>query len=302
VRVGIVLLPELDWAQDRVRWQRADEYGFDHAWTYDHLAWRTLADGPWHATIPTLVAAAVETERIRLGTFVATPNFRHPVPLAKELMTLDVISGGRLNIALGAGAEGRDAAVLGERPLSAADRHARFVEFCSFLSDLLTQRVTSRLGDWYHAHDARTFPGPVQRPRPPFLIAANGPRGMLLAATSSMASGDGWVTMGPRDAETPDSQWWAVIASGVRMMRHTREQLEEETGAALPAFSRLLHLGARSRSMQSIDGYRDQLGRARDLGFTDVVLPWPRRTAPYAGNESILDRLADELPSLRSAG
>lgn len=46
MRIGIILLPELDWADDRHRWRRADELGFDHAWTYDHLAWRTLADGP----------------------------------------------------------------------------------------------------------------------------------------------------------------------------------------------------------------------------------------------------------------
>lgn len=89
IRIGVIILPEQDWDTDRDRWERADSYGFDHAWTYDHLAWRTMADGPWHATVPTLVAAALVTERIRLGTLVITPNFRHPVPLAKELMTLD---------------------------------------------------------------------------------------------------------------------------------------------------------------------------------------------------------------------
>lgn len=75
-------MPELDWSQDRLRWQRAEAYGFDHAWIFDHLAWRSLADEPWHATIPTLTAAVLATSTLRVGTWVTTPNFRHPVPLA----------------------------------------------------------------------------------------------------------------------------------------------------------------------------------------------------------------------------
>jgi len=51
--------PEQDWGTDRKRWERAEAYGIDHAWTYDHQAWRPLADGPWHATVPTPVGAAM---------------------------------------------------------------------------------------------------------------------------------------------------------------------------------------------------------------------------------------------------
>jgi alkanesulfonate monooxygenase SsuD/methylene tetrahydromethanopterin reductase-like flavin-dependent oxidoreductase (luciferase family) len=77
--------------------------------------------------VPTLAAAAAVTERIRLGTMVASPNFRHPVPFAKDLMTLDEISGGRfiLGIGAGAGGDGFDASVLGEpRGRSASARTA----------------------------------------------------------------------------------------------------------------------------------------------------------------------------------
>lgn len=301
MRVGIVILPELDWAQDRKRWRRAEEYGFDHAWTYDHLAWRSLADGPWHATVPTLAAAALTTDRIRLGTLVTTPNFRHPVVLAKDVMTLDVLSSGRLNLALGAGAGGHDASVLGQRMLAPRERHDRFEEFCTFLDEMLRQRETTRTGTWYEARGVRMYPGPAQHPRPPFLIAANGPRGMRFAATQLGAPGDGWVTMGPRDEELPDDAWWSAVADNTRMMRDTCEQLESETGHPVPPFDRLLHLGARSRSMQTIDGYQDQLGMSRDLGFTDVAIPWPRQTAPYRGDDSVLDDLASELAVLRRA-
>src|SRR5439155_14487839 len=103
MRVGIVILPDLRWSQARDRWRLAEEYGFDHAWTYDHLGWRDLVDGPWFDAVPTLTAAATVTDRIGLGTWVASPNFRHPVHFARELTALDDISRGRLLIGAGAG-------------------------------------------------------------------------------------------------------------------------------------------------------------------------------------------------------
>ena len=137
VRHGIVILPQDDWAAAARRWRRVEEYGFDHAWTYDHLSWRSLADQRWHATIPTLTAAATVTSRIGLGFFVASPNFRHPVPFAKELATLDDISGGRLSVGVGSGGTGFDAYVLGQEELTPRQRHDRFVEFVDALDVLL---------------------------------------------------------------------------------------------------------------------------------------------------------------------
>src|SRR5450631_3088962 len=113
MRLGVVILPEHPWREAREIWRRAEELGFDHAWTYDHLAWRSLRDDPWFGAIPTLTAAACVTERIRLGPLVASPNFRHPVPFAKELMSLDDVSNGRLTLGIGAGSSSHDAAVLG---------------------------------------------------------------------------------------------------------------------------------------------------------------------------------------------
>ena len=123
MRHGIVILPQENWPAAARRWRTAEEYGFDHAWSYDHLSWRSLADQPWHATIPTLTAAATVTERIGLGLFVASPNFRHPVPFAKELATLDDIAGGRVLLGVGSGGTGFDAYVLGQQELTPRERH-----------------------------------------------------------------------------------------------------------------------------------------------------------------------------------
>ena len=73
------------------------------------------------------------TRRIRLGTLVATPNFRHPVTLAREAIALDDVSGGRLDLGLGPGSEGFDASALGQEPWTPAERLARFEEFLQVL-------------------------------------------------------------------------------------------------------------------------------------------------------------------------
>ena len=102
MRFGVLILPDASWSVARERWQSAERMGFDHAWTYDHLTWRSLRDGPWFAAMPTLAAAAAATTRLRLGTLVASPTFRHPVTFAKELITLDDISDGRITAGIGA--------------------------------------------------------------------------------------------------------------------------------------------------------------------------------------------------------
>jgi len=126
MRLGVVILPDSRWSEAKSRWRRAEALGFDHAWTYDHLAWRSLRDAPWFGAIPTLTAAACVTTTIRLGPLVSSANFRHPVAFAKELMTLDDVSNGRLTIGIGAGAEGWDAWMLGGDPWSARERADRF--------------------------------------------------------------------------------------------------------------------------------------------------------------------------------
>jgi alkanesulfonate monooxygenase SsuD/methylene tetrahydromethanopterin reductase-like flavin-dependent oxidoreductase (luciferase family) len=292
VRVGVVLLPELPWSQDRSRWQRAEELGFDTAWTYDHLAWRTMADGPWFATIPTLVAAALSTSTIRLGTLVSSPNLRHPVPFAKDLMTLDSMSEGRLTVAIGAGTAGHDASVMGSPTLTPRARADRFEEFVELLDLLLGQPVTDWSGDYYAAVDARMIPGGVQQPRPPFVVAANGPRGMRLAQSRA----EGWVTNGPSHAGLSTEQWWDAVAGSVR----TFDGIAAERDRPLAAgYVRLLNIEEPAAAAGSVAGIVAIIERAATLGFTDVVLAWPRASAPYQGEESLMDGLAEELARLR---
>jgi alkanesulfonate monooxygenase SsuD/methylene tetrahydromethanopterin reductase-like flavin-dependent oxidoreductase (luciferase family) len=288
VRLGIVILPDQPWVVARQRWRRAEEYGFHHAWTYDHLGWRDLVDGPWFDAVPTLAAAAGVTSRIRLGTLVASPNFRHPAHFAREVTALDDISGGRLSLGIGAGAGGLsfDASVLGAAPLTARQRVDRFAEFLDVLDRLLREQRISAAGRYYTAVDARAVPGCVQAPRVPFVVAAGGPRSMALAARC----GDGWVTTGEKTADL--DEWWRSVAAAARHF----DRALAAAGRDVSTVDRYLSLDAAPvYSLSSAAYFAEAVGRAADLGFTDAVTHWPRERGWYAGAESVLAEVAPLL-------
>jgi alkanesulfonate monooxygenase SsuD/methylene tetrahydromethanopterin reductase-like flavin-dependent oxidoreductase (luciferase family) len=285
VRYGIVILADQPWQQGARRWQQAEAYGFDHAWTYDHLGWRTLVDGPWFDAVPTLTAAATVTSRIALGTFVASPNFRHPVSFARQLTALDDISGGRMLLGLGAGAgpASFDARVLGGAELSPRERADRFGEFAELLDLLLRTDHVSWTGHYYRAVDARNLPGCVQQPRIPLIVAANGNRTLALAARL----GDGWVTTGI--ASDDPAAWWA----GVGELSRRYDDALTAAGRDARSARRYLSLDASGvYVLSSADCFADAVGRAGELGFTDVVTHWPRPDGPYSGHESVLETVA----------
>src|SRR5580698_7698661 len=184
MRVGLVILPSDRWSEARRQWEWAEDAGFCTAWTYDHIRWGGMPEGPWHAAIPVLSAAAAVTSRIRLGTLVATPNFRHPVTLARDAIALDDISHGRLDLGVGPGSQGPDATALGQDPWNNPERMDRFEEFLGILEPMLGGKPDTRTtsaGTFYAAVEAPSTPGTLQLPFP-LTVAAGGRRGLALAA------------------------------------------------------------------------------------------------------------------------
>jgi len=289
MRHGIVILPQDPWFEASRKWALAEELGFDHAWTYDHLSWRSLADEPWGATVPTLTAAATVTSSIRLGTFVASPNFRHPVTFAKDLATIDDVAAGRLLLGIGSGGTGFDAFVLGQPEFTPRQRHARFTEFVEGLDTLLrfeTDGAISFEGEWFDAVNARMVGTPAQSPRIPFVLAANGPKGLALVAKH----GQGWVTTGPDGVHGDD--WWRAVAE----LSSRLDAAANDAGRDPASIDRYLALDMNGTfSMSSVAAFEDETARAAELGFTDVISHWPRAEGIYAGSESVLLEVASRF-------
>lgn len=275
----------------------ADELGFAHAWTYDHIAWRDLIGTTWYSALPTLAAAAGATRRIKLGTLVCSPNFRHPVPLAKEVETLSDLSEGRFVLGLGAGAGGADAEVLGADPWTPHERAERFAEFVELTDRLLSRPVTDWSGRYYRARRAHIDPAGSVRSRVPFAIGATGPRGMRLAARF----GDWWVTNG-----TSAAPGLVPPAASVELVARQVERLREACAAEGrdPATLRtlLLNVNREAPPLASVEAFRDAVGRYGAAGITDMVVPFPRAEAPFVADPAVLERVAAEvLPELARA-
>ncbi|MFD4174453.1 MULTISPECIES: LLM class flavin-dependent oxidoreductase [Streptomyces] len=294
-RLSTVILPVHRWHEGgRDRWQHAEELGFHTAYTYDHLSWRTFRDGPWFGALPTLTAAATATERLRLGTLVTSPNFRHPVTLAKELISLDDISGGRITLGIGAGGNGFDATALGQEAWTPRERADRFAEFVPLLDRLLTEDAVTERGTHYTAEEARNIPGCVQRPRLPFAVAATGPRGLKLAARHGQA----WVTTGdPKLFEdgTPEESRAALRAQNEKLTAAC-----VEIGRDASTLDRILLTGFtpdRNGPLESVEAFVDFAGRHAELGFTEIVIHSPIPDSVFDVDPKVFERIVTEAPA-----
>jgi probable F420-dependent oxidoreductase len=162
-------------AEWMARAKRLEGMGYETLSMPDHMV-----GGAW-SNMPALGAAAAVTTKVRLGNLVLANDFRNPVVLARELATLDVISNGRVEIGLGAGWFDRDYLGTGIPFDRGRVRVERLAEAVTLMKRLFTEDQVSFEGTYYRTENAECRPKPVQRPHPPMLIAAGGPRILELA-------------------------------------------------------------------------------------------------------------------------
>jgi probable F420-dependent oxidoreductase len=161
-RFGVSLWAGATAAEWSAKGQKAEDLGFDIALVPDHVA-------PIFPPMVALMAIAAATSHIRVGTMVLNNDFRHPVLLAREAATLDLLSGGRFELGMGAGHAAEEYAGLGLRYDLGQVRVARLAEAIGIIQPLLAGREVSFTGTHYQVAVQRIFPEPVQRPIPLFI-------------------------------------------------------------------------------------------------------------------------------------
>jgi F420-dependent oxidoreductase-like protein len=258
----------------RAVWRIADESGFDHVWDFDHLA--SIGDGGPDRPIYegwTLQAAMAEaTKRVRIGCLVTGNTYRHPALLAKEAVTVDHLSGGRLEFGIGAAWAEIEHQMYGIEGLD--HRVGRLSEALRIIKSLFTEERTNFEGRYYHLKDAIANPKPIQKPHPPFWIGASGPSTLRLVA---------------RHADV-----WNIAGGDPDRVKELTPMLDDACGAVGRNASEI------RRSIQfGWDGIdRGQLlelcGRYLELGVTEQVI-YLRGAQPVARAEKI----AEALPELR---
>jgi F420-dependent oxidoreductase-like protein len=171
------------YAEMREAWLEADRLGFDTAWLHDHLLNQNDVSQPEDEGWTILTALLVESRRIRGGLMVTANTFRHPALLAKIVTTVDVVSGGRVEVGLGAGWFEEEHRQYGLALPPIGERMKRLEEACRILEALWTTPRASFEGVYYRVREAIHEPKPVQRPHPPLVIGTSGDRvGLRIAA------------------------------------------------------------------------------------------------------------------------
>jgi len=211
-------------ARDAEGWsrmaRRAEALGYDALMMPDHL-------GRQLAPIAALSAAAAVTSRIRIAPYVFANDFRHPLILAGEAATLDLLSGGRLILGMGAGWRVTDYRQLGIPYDEPRVRVDRLVESVGLIKRLMGGETVTHQGTHYHLDRARLAPLPVQRPHPPLLIGGGGPRMLSLAAREAAIVG-----LLPQF----DAGGWPIVSQGTnRATAHKAALVREVSGERWPS-------------------------------------------------------------------
>ena len=165
-------------------WRVADDIElFESGWTFDHF-YPIFSDsnGPCLEGWTVTTALAQATTRLRVGVLVTGIHYRHVAVLANMAAALDVVSGGRLELGVGAGWNLEESEAYGIELGTLTERFDRFDEALEVLVSLLTQEHTTFAGRYYQLTNARNEPKPVQQPHPPIVIGGTGPRRTLRSA------------------------------------------------------------------------------------------------------------------------
>jgi F420-dependent oxidoreductase-like protein len=164
-------------------WREADRLGvYGAGWVFDHFTPIFAEPGPQFEAWTLLTALGAGTERIRVGVMVSSITHRHPSLLAKMAATVDHITGGRLELGLGAGWDEDEHRQFGLRFPAARERLDRLEEACELLDALLRGETVTRAGGHYPVDGAVLNPAPVQHPRPPIIVGGRGEKRTLRIA------------------------------------------------------------------------------------------------------------------------
>ncbi len=281
---GIQTIPNRPYDELADRWRDCEALGFDSVWLPDHFVPTFRPELPLFEAWTLLAGLTTVTSRIRVGVLVSCNTFRHPALLAKQATTIDHVSGGRLELGLGAGWVEFEHHLYGLRYPDDAERVAMFREAVEIVDRLLRNDVTSFDGEHYQLRDAPFRPAPVQRPRPPLTLAAHRPKMLRFIAPYA----DRWNSMGTteelreRGARLDD----ACVAIG------------RDPGEIIRSVLYVPSIMPFERPWDSANVFRDFAGRFQEAGINEFLLQ-----PPPAEQGAIYEQIALEvIPSLKSAG
>jgi probable F420-dependent oxidoreductase len=269
MKLGLSPLQAGDFDETIQECEWAEAAGFDSAWLGEHHNHPLLYPTP----LLGLAAIASRTRRLRLGTGVLLLPLYHPLAVAEEAAMVDVISGGRLILGVGAGYAPEEFAAFG---VPMKERGSRMDEAVPLIHRLWSEEKVTHEGRHYQVVNATVAPRPVQRPRPPIWFG-----GWVASALRRAARlGDAWLA-GP--SATLDE-----LAACVRVYREARQAVRREVAAADVALMRYVFVA------ESAERARDIAGTAFVRSFEATYFRWPHPVVKRPAGELTIERLSDD--------
>jgi alkanesulfonate monooxygenase SsuD/methylene tetrahydromethanopterin reductase-like flavin-dependent oxidoreductase (luciferase family) len=260
-RFGICTDQNMTWEKNVERWQWFEELGFESAWLCDHLVQPTRPQGPYFEAWTLLAGLAARTQKIRIGVLVTSNTFRYPSVLGRMAVTVDHISNGRLEVGLGAGWYEPEHTMFGIPFPETRELVSRFREAVQVVDLVMREDTSSFAGEYYQLKNAQSRPLSVQKPRPPLVLGAFGPRMLKIVATY----GDTWNAFG-----TP------------KEMRERNQMLDDycrEIGRDPETLDRSIYYWvtkADADPWASMDAFYDGIGPYIEAGVNQFILDQPR--------------------------
>ena len=290
LRFGVDLLPYVPWNELVRRLSYIEELGFDITGSGDTFVNFFNPSQPCLELWALTSAWAATTQRIRLGMWVTAFPFRHPAFLAKQALTVDHISNGRLELGLGAGVRSdRSYEMTGIPNWSPGQRVTRFREYVEIVDQLLRNEVTTYEGRYYAVKGAIMSPRPIQKPRPPIAIAAQRPRMLKLAARLA----DTWTTIVSRERLEVTRQKNELVDKYCKELDRDPRSLRRSFW--LGDDGEILRNDGLFGYYESEDAFRETFTPYIDMGMTEVLLSYPCREEQLPVFEKIARDLIPEL-------
>lgn len=282
-KFGVLIGQSLSWEEMKRSALLVEELSFDSLWIADHFA-NPFTDSDWLEAWTVMAGLAETTSKIRLGTLVTNIVYRHPAVIAKQAVTVDQMSGGRLDLGIGAGGAPTCHSMTGTPFWPGKERQERLAEFVDLVDQLLTNERTTFKGTYYQAEEALMRPSAVQRPRPALTVAAHGPRSMSVAAKHA----DTWSFYEPGTGlKGPDA------ADAMRKMNDFIDKKATEAGRDPAQITRSYCCGfAASSAWLSLDEALSDIELYQQAGINEFIFSY---TATGLDSREIVGEQGDVL-------
>ncbi len=295
LKFGILTLQLLNWPTLVEHWKEVEALGYDSLWVADHFATSSIPGETWFDGWSLLPALATLTSKIRIGTLVTNIIYRHPAVIARQALTVDHISGGRLELGIGAtSARDRSHRMIGIKNWSKTERVDRFRETVEIVDLMLRQETTSYAGRYYEVKEAQMGPAAIQKPRPPLTIAAHGPATLKIAAQYA----DNWNSYGGFDISPKET---------LQVTRQRNELLDEfcvKIGRDPQAIRRSFLAGLTAdQPLASLEAFYDFVGRYQEIGINEFIFYYDYQDlGPGQGmDRAMLEKVATEvIPEIKA--